>query len=128
MMKLIVLSCLVAIALSLPVGPNEPVAIISQENNINPDGSYRYSFESADGTRAQQEGRLLPPENKDETEVVGQAGSFSYIGTDGQNYEITYVADKEGYKPQGAHLPVAPPVPEAIARSIEFNLANTQRN
>lgn len=37
--------------------------------------------------------------------VVVVRGSFSYQGNDGQQYVVTYVADENGFQPQGAHLP-----------------------
>lgn len=47
-------------------------------------------------------------------------GEFSYNGDDGRNYAITYIADENGYQPQGDHLPVPPPIPEEIAKSLAF--------
>lgn len=54
-------------------------------------------------------------------------GSFSYTGPDGQQYSIQYVADENGFRPVGAHLPTPPPIPEAILRSIEQNKAEAAR-
>lgn len=76
-----------------------------------------FSFEGGDGTQAVQEGGLKQIGN--EAGEVSQ-GSFSYTGDDGQNYAITYTADENGYRPQGAHLPQAPPIPDAILKSLEY--------
>lgn len=76
-----------------------------------------YSFESGDGTKAVQEGQLKAVGN--EAGEVSQ-GSFSYVGTDGQTYGINYIADENGYQPEGAHLPQPPPIPDAIAKSLAY--------
>lgn len=34
-------------------------------------------------------------------------GSFTYVGPDGVAYTVDYVADKDGFKPQGEHIPQA---------------------
>lgn len=40
-------------------------------------------------------------------------GSYSYTGPDGILYTITYIADENGFRAEGAHIPTPPP---AIAR------------
>lgn len=40
-------------------------------------------------------------------------GSYSYTGPDGVVYTITYIADENGYRAEGAHIPTPPPVPAA---------------
>lgn len=42
-------------------------------------------------------------------------GSYSYIGPDGQTYTVNYVADRNGYRAYGAHLPTQP---DAVANII----------
>lgn len=37
------------------------------------------------------------------------------------------MADGNGFQAQGSHLPVAPEIPAAILRSIQFNAANPER-
>ena len=39
-------------------------------------------------------------------------GSYSFTDADGKEYTISYVADENGYRATGDHLPVAPEVPE----------------
>lgn len=37
-------------------------------------------------------------------------GSYSYTGPDGIVYTITYIADENGYRAEGVHIPKPPPV------------------
>ncbi|XP_034481377.1 larval cuticle protein 65Ag1-like [Drosophila innubila] len=60
------------------------------------------SFETSEGQSAQEEGEL-----KDigtEHEALSVHGSYKYIGDDGKTYEVTYIADENGFRPQGSHI------------------------
>ncbi|KAF4520078.1 hypothetical protein B566_EDAN014183 [Ephemera danica] len=92
-----------------------PVAILKYSNDANVDGSYNY--ETADGTSAEEQGYLKNAGSADEA-LVSQ-GSYSYTGPDGVLYTVNYIADENGFRAEGAHLPTPPPIPEAIARSLE---------
>ncbi|CAB0033986.1 unnamed protein product [Trichogramma brassicae] len=100
---------IVALAAVACAQQQPPVAILRQTNDIYPDGSYAYSYETENGIAHQEQG-----------------GSYGYTAPDGTPYVITYVADQNGYQPQGEHLPKPHPIPEAIARSIEYNLARAR--
>lgn len=121
--QVLVLLVSVAVTLSVPVEKsgrveNEVVPIISQEQEIFPDGKYKFSYESGDGSKASQEGGLKQID-KETTAGVAQ-GSFTYQGDDGKTYSVTYIADENGYQPQGEHLPVPPEIPPAIQRALEY--------
>lgn len=47
-------------------------------------------------------------------------GSYSYIGDDGRTYTVHYVADSNGFRASGDHLPVPPPIPEIIQRYLIY--------
>ncbi|CAG9769049.1 unnamed protein product [Ceutorhynchus assimilis] len=116
--KIVVFSGLLAIVLSAPAEP-EPVPIISQNSDIQPDGSFKWDFESADGTKQEQSGAIKAGAEPDET-VSAVAGSVSWTDPDGQKHELNYVADENGFQPQGADVPVAPEIPAQIARALEW--------
>ena len=67
-----------------------------------------YSYALSDGSEAQAQGQLKNI-GKDEAAIVVK-GSYSFVADDGQHYTVNYVADENGFQPQGAHLPVAPVV------------------
>uniref|UniRef100_A0A1L8E434 Putative cuticular protein 47ea n=1 Tax=Nyssomyia neivai TaxID=330878 RepID=A0A1L8E434_9DIPT len=73
----------------------------------NPDGSYVYSYETSNGIRADQQGFLKNPGTQIEAQVM--QGSYSYTGPDGVVYTVKYIADENGFRAEGAHLPVPPP-------------------
>lgn len=102
-----------------------PIAILrSSENGPNPDGSYQWSYETENGIQAQEQGELRTFARSADSESEGAAvvaqGGFSYTADDGTPISLTYVADENGFQPQGAHLPVAPPVPEGILKALEW--------
>ncbi|XP_031345565.1 pupal cuticle protein 36-like [Photinus pyralis] len=108
-------------------GPDARANILRFDNTPNAgDGSYQFSFETENGIKAEEEGHARPDSNQEEG---GEAvrGSFSYTAPDGQQIEITYTADENGFVPQGAHLPTPPPIPEEILRSLEQNAAEEAR-
>ncbi|KAK4879337.1 hypothetical protein RN001_007483 [Aquatica leii] len=98
------------------------VPIVKLSYEPNPDGSYNYNYETGHGIVAQQRGYVKNLGNP-QTEAQVVEGSYSYIGPDGIQYTVNYVADENGFHAQGAHIPKPPPVPEAIQRSIAFNSA-----
>lgn len=116
MYKSLILLGLVAVVYCAPA--EDVVPIVSQESSVDPDGKFHWSYESGDGTKQVQDGELKVLDKDVTAEVIH--GSYAYKADDGQVYEITYVADENGYQPQGAHLPVAPPIPETIQRALAY--------
>ncbi|CAD7076739.1 unnamed protein product [Hermetia illucens] len=80
--------------------------ILRQAYDLNPDGSYVYNYETSNGIRADESGFLKSPGTQLEAQV--KQGSFSYTGPDGVVYTITYIADENGYRAEGAHIPTPP--------------------
>lgn len=72
--------------------------------NVKPDFFFFfYSVETSDGKTHQEEGQLKDVGTENESLVV--RGSFSYVGDDGQTYTVNYLADENGFQPEGEHLP-----------------------
>lgn len=84
---------------------------------MKPDGSYHYSFESEDGQGVEQTGHV---KNFGKEVKVTAEGSYHYIAPDGTPIKVKYIADENGFQAQGDHFPVAPQVPQAIARALEY--------
>lgn len=62
-------------------------------------------YDTSNGISANEKGELANAGT--ENEAIRVRGSYSYTGPDGVVYTIVYVADENGFQPQGAHLPVA---------------------
>lgn len=74
-------------------GPQQPpIAILSYENVNNGDGSYRFSYETENGIKAQEQGELKNKGSENAIQTV--SGSYSYTGeSDNKTLELvpTYV-------------------------------------
>nr|CAD7195051.1 unnamed protein product [Timema douglasi] len=128
----VILSCLLAAALAAPppllkLDPKEPIPILAQSNILNEDGTFQNSYESADGTKAESSGTLKDLGDKEGPSSIIQ-GSYSFITPDGQLYELRYIADENGFQPQASFLPVAPPIPEEILKSLAYNAAHPEED
>ncbi|KAG5317894.1 CUD1 protein, partial [Pseudoatta argentina] len=124
----IVTLALVAIALAQqhPHSPVQPVAaILKQAQDISPEGSYSYAYETENGIAASEQGSPQPVGPKGDPAVIAQ-GQFQYTAPDGTPIALQYTADENGFHPQGAHLPIAPQVPEQIQKAIAYVLAHPQ--
>ncbi|XP_020801449.1 larval cuticle protein LCP-17-like [Drosophila serrata] len=78
--------------------------------DIQPDGHYNYNYETSNGIAAQESGLGGYQAN----------GGYSYYSPEGELVQIQYVADENGFQPQGALLPTPPPIPAAILKSLEY--------
>ncbi|XP_039487599.1 larval cuticle protein 65Ag1 [Drosophila santomea] len=100
-MKYILVFACLSIALCL-AAPAPDAEIVNQVSDVNAD-SYSYKFETSDGTKQEQRGSLknLGPED----DALQVAGSYSFVDQDGQTHTINYVADENGFQPQGEDIP-----------------------
>ncbi|XP_063361613.1 endocuticle structural glycoprotein SgAbd-8-like [Cydia amplana] len=115
-MKSIVLFALVAVAVAAP--QDQTAQILKQDSQINPDGSYQWEFETSNGIAANERGALKNIGAEElALEVQGQS---SYTSIDGVPVQLSYIANENGFQPQGAHLPTPPPIPEAIQRALAY--------
>ncbi|XP_075232920.1 cuticle protein CP14.6-like [Lycorma delicatula] len=98
--------------------PQAYAAILRQNQDVSFDGSFNYGFETENGIASQASGILQNPGTEIEAQV--QSGSYSYTSPDGTPITVNWVADENGFRADGAHIPQ--PSPE-IQRSVQYNLA-----
>ncbi|KAI4465710.1 cuticle protein [Holotrichia oblita] len=126
----IVLCCL-AVTVGFAYGaPQKPeVEIISQTNDVNPDGGYKWSYEASNSIKAEETGTLKKTNDPENPEVIVAQGSYSYTDPEGNQISVVYTADDEGgFQPQGAHIPTAPPIPPLIQRGLDYIAANPSKD
>lgn len=61
-----------------------------------------HSFESDDGQKREEHGELRHVGT--DQEGIAVHGSYSYI-LNGVTYTVNYVADENGFRPEGIHIP-----------------------
>ncbi|KRK01270.1 larval cuticle protein 65Ag1 [Drosophila yakuba] len=79
--------------------------IIKFTSDVGPE-SFNYEYATSDSQSANAQGQLLYPNTDHESLSV--QGAYKFVADDGVTYEVRYIADENGFQPQGAHLPVAP--------------------
>lgn len=101
----IVFAALFAVALAGPViTTNKDAYIVSQHSDVEP-LNYNFGSSTSDGKVAEEQGHI--EDLGTPHEAISVKGSFSYVGDDGNTYAVNYIADRNGFQPQGAHLPKA---------------------
>lgn len=62
-----------------------------------------YSYQTSDGVSREEKAELKNVGTENEALVV--QGSYSYVGEDGVTYTVNYIADENGYRASGVHIP-----------------------
>lgn len=122
---MIFLAALIAVAVGQQ--PTSPIPILRQsQEGPNPDGSYKWSYETGNGIAAEEEGHLKNAGS--ENEAMEAIGQFSYTDADGNKIQLEYIANEDGFQPKGAHLPTPPPIPPEILKALEWNAAHPEED
>ncbi|XP_047469446.1 cuticle protein CP14.6-like [Penaeus chinensis] len=122
-MKFIILACVATMAFAAPQYSSseeaEFIPILKDDRVQEDDGTYSFDFETGNGISFSQAGS---PDG-DEDAVI-KAGEYSYTAPDGTEIHLRFVADDNGFQPEGDHLPVAPefphPIPQFVLDQIAF--------
>ena len=104
-LQIIALCALVAVAIAAP--PHDETVLVKETplDNIGVDG-YQFGYELSNGQAHQESAQLQNPGHENEALVV--RGSYTYVDPETNvRYTVNYVADENGFHPEGAHLPVA---------------------
>ncbi|KAG5867887.1 hypothetical protein JTB14_028402 [Gonioctena quinquepunctata] len=113
---LVTLSALLAPALLKPQDPAsiasqavkaEPIPIVDQSAETNPDGSFQYRYETGNGIKVEEKGYLKDGKNASEKIQVIE-GTLTYTDNNGEVINLKYIADENGFQPTGDHIPQAP--------------------
>ncbi|XP_072749518.1 flexible cuticle protein 12-like [Anoplolepis gracilipes] len=96
---------LVAIAVAAPPHDYSQTVVVKEtpSDNIGLDG-YQFGYELSDGQAHEESAQLVNPGQENQSLAV--RGSFSYVDPETNvRYTVNYVADENGFHPQGEHLP-----------------------
>lgn len=104
------MQCLIATVLVVVVVGDEVPAITNFYNELNDDGSFRFGYDTSNNIYVREQG----------IGGKGSSGSLAYYAPDGTPIQLTWTADENGFRPQGAHLPTPPPVPKTIMSALDY--------
>ncbi|XP_017124311.1 uncharacterized protein LOC108144165 [Drosophila elegans] len=79
------------------------IPVLKFETEKSPDGSFHFSYEGADQSMRQEQGKVENAGTEDEALEV--SGMYSYIDADGNTVEVHYTAGKNGFVPVGTIIP-----------------------
>ncbi|CAH0407737.1 unnamed protein product [Chilo suppressalis] len=102
-----------------PAGDQIPI-IRLETDGPNVDGSYKWLYETGNEINAEETGYVKNFGKGEGEEVQVAEGKFSYKSPEGDLIALTYIADENGFQPQGDHLPTPPPIPPAIQKALEY--------
>lgn len=63
-----------------------------------------YSYETSDGVSRSEQAELKTIDN-DSPPFLAVRGTITWTAADGQQYTLNYIADENGFQPEGDHLP-----------------------
>ncbi|XP_046393105.1 larval cuticle protein 65Ag1-like [Ischnura elegans] len=85
------------------------VPVLERDETRDEAGQFTLRYVTGDGITVNEVGRLVENDEGD-GHVLVKEGSYTYTSPEGQTFTVTYTSDKQGFRAEGAHLPVAPVV------------------
>ncbi|KAJ9574158.1 hypothetical protein L9F63_008414 [Diploptera punctata] len=119
-----VVVCLLLGLIAVRAAPQQlttPIPILRAAQDADISGGYSFSYETGNDIAREEVGEVRNPGTPDEVQVV--RGAYRYKDPEGNDVVVTYQADENGFVAQGAHFPVAPPIPQAILEALARNAA-----
>ncbi|CAH2105196.1 unnamed protein product [Euphydryas editha] len=99
----IAFALLVAAAAAIPVDSSKDAKIENYEFENIGVGPYDFGYKTSDGKEFFE--HAIFKNVGTDNQALEVTGRYSFLGSDGVFYEVTYTADENGFHPQGAHLP-----------------------
>merc|ERR1712137_62385 len=128
MKSMLLVALFVAVAAAYPqeltVEYKEPIPILRSAQLSDETGKYSFNYETGNGIVLKEEGEQKLIGDKPEEVGSFSRGSYSY-DLEGVTYTVNWVADENGFQPTGAHLPVAPAMPEHVVKLLADLKART---
>ncbi|XP_037941169.1 endocuticle structural glycoprotein ABD-5-like [Teleopsis dalmanni] len=81
----------------------EFVTIVKSAEEKQPDGSFSFAYQGADGSFREEVGKVINPGTDDEELVVH--GTYRYVDENGEEVVVKYTAGKHGFVPEGTNIP-----------------------
>nr|CAD7454035.1 unnamed protein product [Timema tahoe] len=77
-------------------------------------GQFSHGYSDINGTTVSEQGRLITPNGGWEGVIV-KKGYYSYISPEGIPISVSYIADENGFRATGSHLPK-----EVVSKPVVF--------
>ncbi|XP_001851251.2 endocuticle structural glycoprotein SgAbd-2 [Culex quinquefasciatus] len=116
--------CVLVVGLIGAVLADKDATVLRHDAEVNVDGSYQYAYETSNGIAHEEQGAL---KNLGEEQAQVAQGRFSYADPEGNKISLQYVADENGFQPQGDHLPTPPPIPVLIEKALRILAAQSSQ-
>ncbi|EDW72932.1 uncharacterized protein Dwil_GK16918 [Drosophila willistoni] len=100
----IVFVALFALAYAAPGNIDGDAQTLLYKSDVGPE-VWNSAYETSNGIKADEDGKAINVGTDHESIVVH--GSYSFVADDGKTYSVNYIADENGFQPQGEHLPKA---------------------
>lgn len=84
---------------------------------------YNYNYNTDTGIQAEEHGHLNNVGTNQE--AMEARGSYSYTDNEGNIFQVSYIANENGFQPEGAHLPIIPPL---IKKALQYIAEHPEEN
>ncbi|XP_015438771.1 PREDICTED: larval cuticle protein 8-like [Dufourea novaeangliae] len=107
MKTIIAFTVLIAVALAAPAVLQPEVLLVKETPSDNVGlGNYNYGYQLSDGQTKEETAELVP--GGTDGQFLKVRGTFSFVDPiTNVAYTVNYVADENGFHPEGEHLPKA---------------------